>query len=382
ITIQLTGTTRKPVTSGWYWTDTPGGYGTHSNEVRFEPGETQKTVNITYTANTKPEPDRGISVWIYNSVGASPGAGGTLLIVDDDFATLSIADASIGEANGSANVAITLSEYSSKPVVANYTIRDGSATGGSDYIAVSTGTITMQGTRMTIPIPIVNDSLAEGPEWLTITLSNVQNGRLGRPTGVVNIVDDDTPAMGAPSGLAATSVGSVRVNVNWFAVPNAVSYEVYRSSGGNPYALIGTSSGPAYVDDAVTANTTYLYKTRALGNGAAASPFSAPDAATTVLFSDATLAGAVVKAAHLIELRTAVAAMRTAAGLQPYPFADPSLNVGMMIKANHIIQLRAALDEARAAVGLPAMAYTDAALNQGATAVKASHVEQLRNGCR
>jgi autotransporter-associated beta strand protein len=385
ITLKLTGTTRKPVTSGWYWSDQPGGYSTHSNEVRFEPGETQKTVNVTYTANTKPEPDRGISIWIYNTVGATPGAGASLTIADDDFATISIADASIGEANGSANVTLSLSEASLKPVIATYTIRDGSATSGSDYIVVATGTITMQGqlgTRQTLPIPIVNDSLPEGPEWLTVTLSNVQNGRLGRATGVVNIVDDDTPAMSAPSGLAATAAGSARVNVNWFAVPNAVSYEVYRSSGGNPYTLIGTSSGPAYVDNAVAENTTYLYKTRALGNGGAASGFSAQDAATTVIFTDNTLSGAAIKAAHVLELRLAVGAMRTAAGLTPFSFADPALNAGTMIKASHITQLRSALDQARAALALPTLAYTDATLASAATTVKGAHLEELRSRCR
>jgi len=79
------------------------------------------------------------------------------------------------------------------------------------------------------------------------------------------------------------------------------------------------------------------------------------------------------------ELRTAVNALRGAAGLGAASFTDASLP-GIPIKALHITQLRAALDAARIALGLPAITYADSALTAGVTPVKAVHLQQLRNG--
>jgi hypothetical protein len=48
----------------------------------------------------------------------------------------------------------------------------------------------------------------------------------------------------------------------------------------------------------------------------------------------------VIKAVHLTELRTAVNAVRTAAGLSPATFTDATPG-GILIKAIHIQELRA-----------------------------------------
>jgi hypothetical protein len=68
--------------------------------------------------------------------------------------------------------------------------------------------------------------------------------------------------------------------------------------------------------------------------------------ATTVMFTDTSLAGVVIKAAHITELRTAVNAMRAAAGLSSTAFTDGS-RPGVIIKRVHIAELRSSLDEAR-----------------------------------
>jgi hypothetical protein len=53
--------------------------------------------------------------------------------------------------------------------------------------------------------------------------------------------------------------------------------------------------------------------------------------------------------------------MRAAAGLAPQSFTDPSLT-GVAIKAAHVTQLRTALDAARTTIGLPALSYTDSTI--------------------
>ena len=136
-----------------------------------------------------------------------------------------------------------------------------------------------------------------------------------------------------------------------------------------------------YSDTTVVGNTSYVYKVRAVDSLARVSPFSAPDAATTMFFTDDPIAATItaVKAIHITELRQAVNDMRVAASLSAASFTDGAPAV---IKALHIQQLRAALDPARTALGLPPLTYTDGTLTGGTTIVKAAHVQELRTGVK
>src|SRR5205085_7325651 len=109
--------------------------------------------------------------------------------------------------------------------------------------------------------------------------------------------------------------------------------------------LLTTTGTTSSSDTGLTADTTYVYKVRAVA-GAAGSPY-AIDAATTTIFTDDPLnVGTVAKITHLTQLRTAVNAMRAAAGLGAQSFTDPTLT-GVKIKAVHLTELRTALDQAR-----------------------------------
>src|SRR6185369_15133366 len=109
----------------------------------------------------------------------------------------------------------------------------------------------------------------------------------------------------------------------------------------------------SYSDATVLAGASYVYKVRAIDSFSRVSPFSAPDAATTILFTDDPLTAQVtnVRAVHLTELRQAVNCMRAAAGLTAATFTDPAL-AGVSVQALHQNELRAALDPARTILGL------------------------------
>jgi hypothetical protein len=190
----------------------------------------------------------------------------------------------------------------------------------------------------------------------------------------------DAGALAAPAGFSATAAGTSAVQLQWLAVSGATSYEVHRSSSvTGTFVLAATTSSLAAADGlSIAANTTYLYKVRALGSSGA-SAFSAVDAATTTAFEDTGLAGVPIRANHIVQLRTAVNAMRAAANQSGMTFTDASLS-GAAIKAIHITQLRSALNEARAAIGLPSISYVDGAIVPNATTVKADHILQLRTG--
>jgi hypothetical protein len=84
--------------------------------------------------------------------------------------------------------------------------------------------------------------------------------------------DDDDPAgpgpLTAPTGVAATAAAT-SVSVNWTAVTTATSYVVQRATGatGGSFAQVADAvTAPPYVDNAVTAGTTYRYRIAARRN--------------------------------------------------------------------------------------------------------------------
>ena len=56
---------------------------------------------------------------------------------------------------------------------------------------------------------------------------------------------------------------------------------------------------------------------------------------------------------------------------------------GVAIITDHITELRSYLNVARDAVGLPMILnFTDPSLTKGSTAIKAVHIQQLRDGLK
>jgi ELWxxDGT repeat protein len=256
----------------------------------------------------------------------------------------------------------TVSSLDAGTITGTVTFKDGAATIGSGPVSGGTATFT-------------TSALAHGVHSIT--------AEYGGDTNFGSSVSDplsqtvNTSAFGPPVIFLATATNSTNVALGWTAVSGATSYEVWRSSGGSAYAFL-TSTGGTNLNDSVSANTTYLYKVRAV-NGGGPSGFSSVDAATTVVFTDASLSGVLVKAVHLTQLRTAVNAMRAAASLGPATFTDPS-PAGVTIKAVHITELRTALDAARSVIGLSVLAYTDPTITPGVTTAKAAHTAELRAG--
>ena len=209
------------------------------------------------------------------------------------------------------------------------------------------------------------------PGHQVVTFTDVANVR---NTGSVGTVVGPS----TPTGLVANANSPTSVQLNWNVTSGATQWEVVR--GTNAPILVGTNS---FTDNTVVANTTYIYKVRALDSSDRPSPFSSPDAATTIVFTDDPLVvpSTKIKAVHFTQLRSAVNAMRAAAGLGAFSFTDASLALPVRVKAVHVQELRNAIAPARAALGLSALSFTDPALSS-AVKVKALHVTELRSGVR
>lgn len=181
-----------------------------------------------------------------------------------------------------------------------------------------------------------------------------------------------------PAGFTATAASTSQINLAWSASAGAAQYEVQRKFGANAYATLTTTASTNYIDNSVTSGLAYVYKVRALDASSRPSPFSAPDSAIAMLFTDDPLAAAAtrVKSVHVTELRQAVNALRSTAGLGATTFSG-----GSSVLALHITQLRTALIEARTVLGMSSVTLTDPALAAG-TPIRAAHVQELRNGVK
>jgi hypothetical protein len=186
-------------------------------------------------------------------------------------------------------------------------------------------------------------------------------------------------AFGPPQSLIATALSTSTVEVSWAPVTGAVSFDVYRSTSRiSSFVLVGTTTTNSFIDTGRSADTTYLYKARARSSTGTVTQLSLHDPATTVMFTDPTLNQSVpVKAAHVLELRTAINALRIAANASPAGFT--ALTPDTLLSKLHVMELRSALDSARALLSLPQTVYSDPTINTS-TVVKAIHFTQLRNG--
>jgi fibronectin type 3 domain-containing protein len=211
-----------------------------------------------------------------------------------------------------------------------------------------------------------------------VTLGAVETTGCPSPQGTALVA-----ILAPPQNVVATASTTSSVNVSWTA-NGAALYKVLRREAGNPaFLLKSTSSAAAFLDNTVTAGSAYLYKVVAVDAASNETAASTQDLATTVLFTNDPIATGVtpIKAAHIGELRNAVAAVRALAGISVASFTDPTLNYGAAIKLVHITELRTALDQARAPLALPALSYTDTSLTS-TTPMRAAHVLELRDGVK
>ncbi len=122
---------------------------------------------------------------------------------------------SVDESAGTAVITVTLSITSGKVVSVDYAANDGTATAGSDYVAISdTLTFNPGISVLTFSVPITDDTLDESNETITLTLSSPTNSIIGSNNPVIlSIFDDDIAAV-----LSISKTGSLTATVGQMVV--------------------------------------------------------------------------------------------------------------------------------------------------------------------
>jgi hypothetical protein len=293
--------------------------------------------------------------------------GTDTITVTGNTTTALISSANPSVVGQSVTFTATVSSTSSGSISGTVTFKDGGATLGTGPVSGGVATFS-------------TSSLAQGAHSITAEYGG--NANFNGSTSNTVSQQVDLSGFGPPAFVTATATSTTNVQVSWTPVSGATGYEVWRSVNvGGGFVLRGSTTSLSFDDGSLTANTSYAYRVRTTGTGLP-SGFSATDVATTTLFTDPVLSTTiVVKAAHLTELRTAVNAMRTLAGLSAATFTDPAITAqATAVKGVHITELRTALDAARAAIGLAALVYTDGTITTGVTTIKRAHISEPRAG--
>ncbi|MDQ3283760.1 MAG: fibronectin type III domain-containing protein, partial [Acidobacteriota bacterium] len=186
----------------------------------------------------------------------------------------------------------------------------------------------------------------------------------------------------APQSLTATATSSTSVQLTWtYSGTAADSYEVQRQAAGGGFVADGPAVTTTSIVRAAAANGAYLYRVRAV-KGGTPSAWSVVDLATTVIFDDDPLQQfqTVIFAQHVLQLRTAVNAVRALSGSAAFAFTDSSL-AGLSPKPAHVQELRDALNQARQVLGLSTVSFAEPVLSSG-TPFRASHLMEVRGGVR
>ena len=242
-----------------------------SGTVTIPAGATTATISVPVIDDSLVEPSETVSVTLTGIVTESPGvtldpviANRTALlnIVDNDTATVSVAPANNGNEAGptSGQFTVTQTKTSSVDTVISYTV-GGSATAGSDYTVLS-GTVTIPAgsTTATISVPVIDDTLVEGPENVTVTLTAVTAGNVGvvldpapaNVTASLLIIDNDSATVSVATNSNGSETGPVNgmftvTQTNVSSTDTVVSFTVggTATSGSDYVPLTGAVTIPA-----------------------------------------------------------------------------------------------------------------------------------------
>ena len=206
--------------------------------------EDNETVTVTLTGITSGDTDVSLGATVSD----------TVTIVDDDSAVITISanDNNATEPGDDGQFTVTLSSPSDTDTVVTYAI-SGDATPGSDYATLS-GTVTILANETTaaINVRVIDESLLEDNETVTVTLTGITSGDTNVSLGTtvsdtVTIVDNDSAfvTVQANDDTAAepTNNGQFTVSIsNPSDTDTVISYSISgdATAGSDYTALTGT----------------------------------------------------------------------------------------------------------------------------------------------
>ena len=197
-------------------------------------GSLSAMYDLGVVADAKPEPARRVTVKVSNPSGGTLADTSAFVTILDDDAPLSIriGDAQAREGTSpSINFPVRLSAPvpTGQTVTVSVTTTNGTATGGTDFTAVTGRVLTFAAGEQSamVSVPVLDDSTAESAETVKAALRPLSRGvALADSTAVGTIIDDERPGPDPnPSAIAedaaiiegssGTSVLRIPVRLSW-----------------------------------------------------------------------------------------------------------------------------------------------------------------------
>jgi hypothetical protein len=271
-------------------------YTSASGTLNWADGDTaSKSFTVPMIDDSVYEGNETFTASLSGASGASLGSptATTVTIIDNEtppHGTLQFASStySVNENGGSVQIYMSRTGGSYGAASVNFATANGTATTGSDYMATSGMVSWADGdtANKSFAVPIIDDSIYEGNETFTVSLSGASGASLGSPTSTtVTIIDNETPPDTTPPtvlinhptggqtftalpitvdgtandpGSPSTGVSLVQVQVN--------------GTGGTWQTASGTTSWSASVSLISGANTIYVRSQDGAGNYSTISP--------------------------------------------------------------------------------------------------------------
>ena len=174
-------------------------------------GATSTSFAVTINGDTAGEADETFTVTLSNPLGAGITDGqATGTITNDDTPALSVGDVTINEGHSGTKTAtftVQLSDIAAWPVTFDIATANGTATAGSDYVALALGgqTIPAGQTSKTVAVVINGDTVFESHENFFVNVSNVVGAVVADGSATGTISNDD------PSANPVLSIADARV---------------------------------------------------------------------------------------------------------------------------------------------------------------------------
>jgi Ca2+-binding RTX toxin-like protein len=241
-------------------------YTSLTQTLTFANGETSKTVNIPIANDTLDEANETVNLTLANATGGATisGASAVLTIIDNDpLPTLSISPATLSQNEGNSGTTaftftVSLNTASGQTVTVPYTINNGSATAGSDYID-NDGTLTFNpgDTTKTITVQVNGDTTVEANETFTVNLGTPTNATLGPVTQITATILNDDVVTTNP-GVLSFSAPTYTVTEN--GVQATLTVVRTGGSDGAVTVRLATANGTATAgNDYTSVNTTISF---------------------------------------------------------------------------------------------------------------------------
>jgi PKD repeat protein len=187
--------------------------------LMFPSNVTTATFSVRILPDAQPEVNETMLIQFTDATNAIAGSPGTIIILDDDPATVAFAATNFNaiEGSGEATITVMLTAASGLPVTVRYAATNGVATPGLDFTPVEGLLLFAPGqTNQTFTVPLIDESLDELSETIDLVLFNSTNAFLGSPANAtLTILDDDNPVVFFTSSQYSISetAGVVRASV-------------------------------------------------------------------------------------------------------------------------------------------------------------------------